>query len=106
MTLAAEPFTIAVRHGMGPTVIALRGDLHAETAPSLEATLVDLIDTGYADLVLDLSAIGFLDTFGLGAVVAAHNHLGTQGRLRLQSVPDEARRVLELAGLDRLFPTI
>ena len=47
------------------TLVVLRGDLELTTAPELRECLVKVIDEG-ARVVIDLEAVGFLDSAGLG----------------------------------------
>ena len=44
--------------------------LDAARAPALREELLRLIDAGHSQIVLDLSATDFLDSSGLGALVA------------------------------------
>jgi len=52
-------------------------------------------------LVLDCSGLTFIDSSGLGMLVAVHDQSGKQ--LRLQNVSEACRRVFELTGLDTMF---
>jgi anti-anti-sigma factor len=56
-------------------------------------------------LRLDLSAVWFLDSTGLRAIAsAAHKAHCTGGTLTLDSpLPQQARRIIEIAGLQSLF---
>jgi anti-anti-sigma factor len=57
------------------------------------------------DLVLlDLSEVEFLDSSGLGAVVAARKLLGKQYRLALAGLQPAVEKVLRLTHMDRVFP--
>jgi anti-sigma B factor antagonist len=83
-------------------VIAPEGelDLHASRAlsPQLSAAAEQ---SDLSLLVVDLSAVTFIDSSGLGAILQAHRRLGRQGRRVTVVVPkgSAAAVVLELAGL-------
>ena len=87
------------------TVIIVRGDVDAGTAPQLEA-VVDSLAEDTAVVELDLSELRFLDSTGLGVVAATVRRLETvRGELRLSHVPPMVHRLLEITDLLR-FVTI
>jgi anti-sigma B factor antagonist len=55
-------------------------------------------------VLLDLSEVEFIDSSGLGAVVAARKMLGSQRTLALASLHPTVEKVLRLTHLDRVFP--
>jgi anti-sigma B factor antagonist len=56
---------------------------------------------------IDLSQTTFLDSCGLGALVALHKTAcSRQGRLRLLNPLPPVRQILELTQLDRVFETV
>lgn len=59
------------------------------------------------DIEIDLSQTTFLDSCGLGALVALHKTaVSRHGRLRLLDPQPPVRQILELTQLDRVFDTI
>jgi len=54
-------------------------------------------------VVLDLSAVGFLDSSGLGALVSVMKLLGPGRRLELAGVQPNVRRVFDLTRMDKVF---
>ncbi len=78
-----------------------RGRLDAASAPLLRERLA-AGDGG--NMVLDFSAVDFMDSSGLGALVAGARRLRAQhGDIKLACIADTVRRVLELTRADRLF---
>ncbi len=58
------------------------------------------------NIEIDLSQTTFLDSCGLGALVALHKTASSrQGRLRLLDPQPQVRQLLELTQLDRIFET-
>ena len=86
-------------------VVTLRGEIDAYTAPSLRHDFRRLVDDDDATLVIvDLSAVTFLDSSALGALVGARRRLcAREGRLRIVSPRSPAARIFELTGLDAVF---
>jgi len=55
--------------------------------------------------VIDLEGVSFVDSTGLGSVIAALKQIrNRQGELRLAAPNQQVRVVLELTTLDRVFP--
>jgi anti-sigma B factor antagonist len=94
---------IGVERGEAATLVVLRGDLDAATAPDLRECLVTVIDEG-ARIVVDLEAVGFLDSAGLGILVGGLKRARTRGGdLELVCSSREVLKPFEITGLDRVF---
>src|SRR5438270_13311532 len=103
--LQPQPFSIHVLPRQGPILrVRVIEALDIRTAPELERTLAQELEPGI-QLRLDLSALWFIDSTGLRAIaVAAHNAHSRGGILTLESpLPHQARRIIEISGLQRLF---
>jgi anti-sigma B factor antagonist len=96
-----EVFAINCRP-LGPerTLVAVRGELDLSHAADLKTTLVRELAAG-TTVLLDLSAVDFIDSTGLAAIVTALNQCkGSDAELRLDSnLQPQARRLLELTGV-------
>jgi anti-anti-sigma factor len=89
--------------GLDPTIASLRGAQDLSSVPVLCETLAGAIAVGGADLILDLSAVEFLDASTVRVIVAAAEFLRARSRsLVLRSPSSCARRVLDLCGLSGL----
>ena len=89
--------------GLDPTIALLRGEQDLSTVPALCETLAGAIAVGGADLILDLSAVEFLDASTVRVIVAAGEFLRARSRsLVLRSPSSCAQRVLDLCGLSDL----
>lgn len=87
------------------TVILVRGDVDAVTAPQLGA-VVETVLTDAHVVELDLSELGFLDSTGLSVIASILQKLTpVDGRLELRSVPPMVVRLLEITDMAR-FVTI
>ena len=86
-------------------VTTSNGEIDAFSAPSLREDLRHLIEElGARSLVIDLSAVTFLDSSGLGAVVGALRRLNERdGELRIVQPRSAASRIFEHTGLDRVL---
>ncbi|MHB1709976.1 MAG: STAS domain-containing protein [Acidimicrobiales bacterium] len=83
-------------------VLAVAGEIDVATAPELRARLVD--HEGDEILVVDLSAVGFLDSTALGVLVTALRKRSDAGkRLPLVVIDPHVLKVFEITGLDQVF---
>ena len=82
----------------------VEGELDAGTAPRLGAALHSLLDQGATKITIDCSGLGFLDSQGLGVLVAASRRLrDAGGALHLRGAGTQICRVLRLTRLDQVF---
>ena len=55
-------------------------------------------------VMLDLSQVGFIDSSGLGAVVAVRKSLGPDRQLELAGLTPAVQKVFRLTRMDSVFP--
>jgi len=82
-------------------VVRLQGEIDLYNAPALKEGLADALAREPRRLVVDLSDVTFLDSTALGAFVEAKAKLGRADGFVLAAPGLEARRALEISGLDR-----
>ncbi len=86
------------------SVITVAGELDVVGGPDLRQTVMTEIREGRHHLVLDLTGVDFIDSFGLGVVVGALKRTRLlDGDLRLVVPEPRVRRVFEVCDLDRVF---
>lgn len=86
-------------------VVTVVGDLDVHTAPRLQEHLGPLTATAAVSLVIDLSAVGFVDSTGLGVMVGALKHVReVGGRLAVVVSAPRVLKVFTLTGLDAVIP--
>ncbi len=89
----------------GITVVAPTGRLDVAGAPTLKEAISEVVKNGPPRIVIDMEGVSFVDSTGLGSVISALKQVrGSQGELRLAAPNQQARVVLELTTLDRVFP--
>lgn len=77
--------------------------LDAMVAVQFKDRMKAALDGGGALVVLDLSPVGFLDSSGLGAVVALRRFLRPGQRLELAALTPAVLRVFRLTRMDTVF---
>ena len=89
----------------GVTVLAPTGRLDVAGAPTLREAIGEVVKNGPPKVVIDMEGVSFVDSTGLGSMIAALKQVrGSQGEIRLAAPNQQARVVLELTTLDRVFP--
>src|SRR5258707_15384960 len=89
----------------GVTVLAPSGRLDVAGAPALKDAVSEAVKNGQPRLVIDMEGVSFVDSSGLGSVVAALKQVrSSKGDLRLAAPNPQVRGVLGLTTLDRGFP--
>jgi anti-sigma B factor antagonist len=90
-------------HGDHATIM-VGGEIDLATSPQLRAVLVDLVDRGFHQLIVDLEQVSFLDCAGIGMLVDARRRVQVHGgSLKLVRPRPFVRRVLALTGMTTVF---
>jgi anti-sigma B factor antagonist len=91
-------------HGDHAT-IQVAGEIDLATSPQLQAVLVDLVDRGAHQLIVDLGQVSFLGCAGIGMLVNTRRRvLAHGGSLKLVRPRPFVQRVLELTRMTTVFP--
>jgi anti-anti-sigma factor len=86
------------------TVVAATGEIDFQSYQSLQELLMTELRAGRSKLILDLDAVSFCDSSGLGMFVSIHRRAGMAGGwLRLARPNAQLRRILAVTNLDRLL---
>lgn len=91
--------------GESVAVLSYSGRLTLFEAPALEGAVAEAIDDSRSHIVVDLSETSFIDSSGLGALIAGlkkSRHAG--GDLRISGARAEVLAVLRMTNVDRLLP--
>ena len=83
------------------TVLAERID--AAVAIRFKDAMREITSDGAGDVVLDLSRVDFVDSSGLGAIVAATKQLGGVRRLDLAGLNPNVEKVFRLTRMNQVF---
>lgn len=77
--------------------------LDASVAPGLKEQVSAVLPGAPTRVVIDLSGVSFVDSSGLGALVALLKRVGPTGSLVLAGVQPPVAKLLALTRLDRVF---
>ena len=80
--------------------------LDAYAATGFRERVAALIQEGSRQIVLDLGAVQFLDSTGLGAIVSSLKRLEGNGVLVICNAGEMVMDVFRLTRMDRVFPIV
>lgn len=85
--------------------LVLSGAIDVSVAAEIAALADPVVASHTGEVVVDLTAVTFIDSSGVGALVALNNSLADRGlgALRVTPGPPNVMRVLHLVGLDEIF---
>ena len=82
-----------------PGVLSVVGEVDADNCAEFRSALLGQAPDG-DEVVVDLSALSFIDSSGISELLRVHSTLDEQGRtLRVQNPSPAVYRVLEITGL-------
>jgi anti-sigma B factor antagonist len=85
-------------------VVAPRGDLDLAVADRLRGRLTELIDEGQTRVVLDLGGVAYIDSSGLGALVASMKRArGAGGDIKLCALQPDVRSIFDMTRLIKVI---
>jgi anti-sigma B factor antagonist len=97
----------SVRHSDDVAVLVAGGEIDYEASPQLRECLADHVNQGTRQLVLDLSAVTFIDSTAIGVLVGAAMRMHELGGGSLAVVCNEENRrvvrIFEIAGVESLI---
>ena len=84
--------------------VAVTGYVDFDAAPALKHSLVDCIEAGRSQLVVDLAEAGFIDSTAIGVLVGALKRLQESGgSLVVVCANENVQSIFELVGLDEVI---
>ena len=93
-----------VDRGGALSTVTLSGELDLAANRAVQELLAaELRQPGLTHLLVDMSAVTFIDSTVLGTLVYAHNAAHDVGRQFTISPSERVRRIVEITGLSYLF---
>ncbi len=85
-------------------MIDLEGEVDVYTAPQLKQQIITLLDSGIKHVIVNLSAVDYLDSTALGVLIGGLKRLRERnGTLDLICPNQRIKRIFEITGLDKIF---
>jgi anti-sigma B factor antagonist len=88
-------------------VVAVTGEVDLFTVPEFKERIAAPIDAGKHRIVVDLSAVTFIDSSSLGVLIGAHKRLALRGGALVIVCHDRAIvNTFKITGLDEVFEIV
>jgi len=84
-------------------VKVLEARIVADIAPQFKARLIEYVNKGNRKIILDLSAVAFIDSSGLGALIGSLKAMGNDGELALCGATDAVVNMFKLTRMNKVF---
>ncbi len=105
-----QPFGIVESDEDGALQIAVSGEVDVATAPTLREHFYAAVDRGREVVVVNLSAVTFIDSTALGVLIGTQERGAEQGtQLRIILKEPRIVKIFEITGLTErfsIFPTV
>ena len=96
--------TLATREEDGRAIVAVGGEIDVYTAPKLRDQITELVSSGSYNIVIDLEAVEFLDSTGLGVLVGGLKKVRAHdGSLDLICSQERLLKIFRITGLAKVF---
>jgi anti-sigma B factor antagonist len=96
--------TLATREEDGRAILAVGGEIDVYTAPKLRDQITELVSGGSYNIVIDLEAVEFLDSTGLGVLVGGLKKVRAHdGSLELICSQERLLKIFRITGLAKVF---
>jgi anti-sigma B factor antagonist len=101
---ARVDLTLATSEVNGTTIVAVGGEIDVYTAPKLRDKITELVADGVYNIVVDMEAVEFLDSTGLGVLVGGLKKVRAHdGSLELICTQDRLLKIFRITGLAKVF---
>src|SRR6201981_3433387 len=88
----------------GIEVVDVEGEIDVYTAPRLRELLIELVNNGHYQLVVNMEKVEFLDSTGLGVLVGGLKRvLAHDGSLDLVCTQERILKIFRITGLTKVF---
>jgi len=85
-------------------VIVLEGEIDIYSAPQFKEVLLSGIEDGAQRVIVDLTAVTFIDSTALGVLVSGAKRVRPRnGNLDIVCTDENIIRIFEITGLNRIF---
>lgn len=77
--------------------------LTAINGTAFKENAIKLIEEGHARLIVDMTAITFIDSSGLGALVSVLKRVGNRGEIVVCGLSSSLKQMFAITRMDRVF---
>jgi anti-anti-sigma factor len=86
-------------------IASFKGQLDTLTTPEFNKVLLELIDNGERNIVLDFSELDFISTAGMSGILMLVKRMKVEkGELRVAALKGQVKKVFDISGLSSGIP--
>jgi anti-sigma B factor antagonist len=87
--------------------VALSGSIYVKEAHSVKESLFAYIDKGHHTITIDLSAVDYIDGYGLGSLLSIHKWARKNGgNIEITGLQGHIKSLFELTKMDKVLKII
>jgi len=88
----------------GIEIVDVEGEIDVYTAPRLRELLIELVNNGFHQLIVNMEKVEFLDSTGLGVLVGGLKRVRAHdGSLDLVCTQERILKIFRITGLTKVF---
>jgi anti-sigma B factor antagonist len=101
---ATTPHRMATAPQQQTGILALEGEIDLHRSPQVKETIEPLIAQKIPRILVDFSAVTYVDSSGLATMIEALQRIQSYGgKLAMFGLRDSVRAIFEIARLDQIF---
>lgn len=90
--------------GNGELTVTLAGSMYVEEAAALREKLLEYIQAGQRNFLIDLKSVDYIDSSGLGVLVAIQKRaLQNGGKVVIKGLQGTVKQLFEMTRLTKVF---
>jgi anti-sigma B factor antagonist len=98
-------FSATIRHAGAVSIVAITGQLNSFTKGAMRNTIAGLLQQGRRNILLNLSRVDYLDSSGIGDLVANYlTVIKAGGEMKVIGLTPKIEEILKITQLYQLFP--
>ena len=101
-TVIHDSFDVTVVNRNGRAMVFVRGEIDLASGQAFRDALFSAQQSA-ADVIVDLSGVGFMDSTGINALIGAHRRAPNKGTLGVVGLGPAVRRIFEITGVSELL---
>ena len=95
-------FSVEIEEKNQIPIVHISGEIDVYTCPELRSKLIEIIDTGKKNLILDLENIQYIDSTGLGTIAYTARTLeANSGNVLVVCTKHQIKKIFEVSGLEK-----
>ena len=85
-------------------VLVPRGDIDIYSAPEFKKELIELIDIGNKDVVIDGTNLEYIDSTGLGVLISGLKKIREhENIIMIENIKPNINKLFDITGLNKVF---